>query len=66
MLPRAARALDANSADAENHANIVTINGGAVLAQLNANFGPDYELVDISYVNVALYYAPEERNRVAL
>jgi len=31
-LPRATRALDANSADAENHANIVTINGGAVLA----------------------------------
>ena len=65
-LPRAARALDANSADAENHANIVTINGGAVLAKLTANFGPDYELVDVSYVNVALYYAPEERNRVAL
>ena len=65
-LPRAARALDVNSADAENHANIVTINGGAVLAKLTANFGPDYELVDVSYVNVALYYAPEERNRVAL
>ena len=65
-LPRAARALDANSADAENHANIVTIDGGAVLAQLTENFGPDYELVDISYVNVALYDAPEERNRVAL
>ena len=43
-LPRAARALDANSADAENHANIITINGGAVLARLTANFGPDYEL----------------------
>ena len=65
-LPRAARALDANSADAENHANIVTIDGGAVLAKLTANFGPDYELVDVSYVNAALYYAPEERNRVAL
>ena len=65
-LPRAARALDVNSADAENHADIVTINGGAVLAKLTANFGPDYELVDVSYVNVALYYAPEERNRVAL
>ena len=51
---------------AENHANIVTINGGAVLTQLTANFGPDYELVDISCVNVALYYTPEERNRVAL
>ena len=62
----AARALDANSADAENHANIVTINGGAVLQQLTANFGPDYELVDISYSNVALYYAPEGCNRVAL
>ena len=65
-LPRATRALDANSADAENHANIITINGGAVLAKLTENFGPDYELVDVSYVNVALYYAPEERNRVAL
>ena len=40
-LPRVTRALDANSADAENHANIVTINGGAVLAKLTANFGPD-------------------------
>ena len=61
-----ARALDANSADAENHANIITIKSGAVLAQLTANFGPDYELVDISYANVALYYAQEERNCVAL
>ena len=60
------RALDANSADTENHANIVTINGGAVLAELTANFGPDYELADVSYVNVALYYALEERSRVAL
>ena len=65
-LPRATRALDANSADAENHANSITINGGAVLAKLTANFEPNYELVDVSYVNVALYYAPEERNRVAL
>ena len=37
-----------------------------MLDKLTANFGPDYELVDVSYVNVALYYAPEERNRVAL
>ena len=65
-LPCATRALDANSADAENHANIITINGGAVLAKLTANFGPDYELVDVSYVNVVLHYVPEERNRVAL
>ena len=65
-LLRAARALDANFADAENHANIVTINGDAVLAELTANFGPGYELVDVSYANVALYYAPEERNGVAL
>ena len=65
-LPRAARALDADSTDAENHANIATINSGAVLSKLTENFGPDYELVDVSYVNVALYYALEERNRVAL
>ena len=67
--PARCRALDANSADVENHADIVTTNGGAVLDQLTSNFGPEYELVDISYVNVALYslhYAPEERNRVVL
>ena len=52
---RAARALDANSADAENHASTVAINGGAVLAKLTENFGPNYELVGVSYANVALY-----------
>ena len=44
----------------------MTINGDAVLVQLTVNFGPDYELADISYFNVALYYAPEERNRATL
>ena len=56
----------ADSADAENHANIASINGGAVLDKQTDNFGPEYELVDVSYVNVADCLAPEERNRVAL
>ena len=65
-LPRAALALDVDAADAENHANIVTINAGAVLDRLTKNFGPDYELDDVSHVKVAEPNAPEERTRVAL
>ena len=65
-LPAAALALGADSADAENHADLVSISNGAVLDRLNANFGAAFSLADVSYVNCAAANAPEERNRVAL
>ena len=65
-LPAAALALGADSADAENHADLVSISNGAVLDRLNANFGAAFLLADVSYVNCAAANAPEERNRVAL
>ena len=65
-LPAAALALGANSADAENHAGLVTINNGAALDRRNANFGTAFLLADVSYVNCATANAPEERNRMAL
>ena len=37
-LPRAADELGADAADAENHAAIPTLHGGAVLERLNENF----------------------------
>ena len=49
-LPAAALAIGADSADAENHADLVTINNGAVLDRLNANFGTAFLLADVSFV----------------
>ena len=44
----------------------MTINNGAALDRLNANFGTAFLLADVSYVNCATANAPEERNRMAL
>ena len=66
-LPRAAAALDADCADAEEHHLIVGLHGGAVLRELDAAFDRvGYVRVAADVDNAIHHGAPSWRNRAAL